>query len=173
MTDDWGDNPYTCRICHTEDCVPASGNKNSPILVVGEQPGKEEIKKGKPLVGNTGTIFKMELARIGIDLNRLRICNLWHHDPKGSTQFCLQEGVSRVLEEAKGKEAILLVGSETVTYFCNENVSDVSGMIVHSHYLSAPIVFACVQPATVFHGGLGELRLSLEKFGELIKEILL
>ena len=167
---DWVDNPYVCKICHKDDCVPASGNRNSPILVIGEKPGKDEIKKGKPLVGATGGIFKTELAKLGIDMNSLRICNLWHHDPKGSTEFCLQEGVRRVLEEAKGKEIILLLGSETVTFFCNENVSDVTGLVVTSHYLSAPVIVACVQPTTVFHGGVGELRLSLEKFSKIVKE---
>jgi hypothetical protein len=47
---------------------------------------------------------------------------------------------------------------------CDEMVSEVSGLEVKSIYLSAPLLFACVQPATVFHGGIGELRQALEKF---------
>jgi hypothetical protein len=35
---------------------------------------------------------------------------------------------------------------------------------VTSRYLSAPILYACVNPAVAFHGGIGEVRLALKKF---------
>jgi uracil-DNA glycosylase family 4 len=173
MTEDWDrkDDPYFCPHCHDEGCVPAGGAKSSPILVIGEFPGEEEIKKGRPLVGRTGNVLKAELAYYGIDMKRLRLGNLWLHPPN-KNEDCFNYGVEQILKEAQGREVILLLGSDTVKYFCNEKVSDVTGLQVQSSYLSAPIVFACLQPATVFHQSVGELRLSLKKFVKLIGYLL-
>lgn len=162
---------YYCPHCKREDCVPASGPIESSILIIGEEPGKDEIRKGKPLVGATGGVLRAELGRLGIDMKRLRLCNLWLH-PKNDNKDCFEYGVSQVIKEAKGRKAILLIGSGTVKYFCDQNVSDVSGLQVKSPYLSASIIVACVQPTTVWHGGIGELRLSLEKFERLVEGLL-
>ena len=170
---DWDNfsDPYTCSVCGIKDAVPASGSRQSPILVVGAYPGDDEVKKGKPMVGKMGGVFRTELAYAGIDMSRLRLCNLWHHvpPPQDSETYekCFQEGLRQVLDEAKDKKVILLIGAETVKFFCDENVSDVNGLLVKSAYLSAPTIFAMVQPAMVFHGGLGEVRLSIQKFSKI------
>ena len=77
----------------------------------------------------------------------------------------------QVIKEAKGKQAILLIGSDTIKYFCDLKVHNVNGLEVKSNYFSAPLVMACVQPATVFHGCVGELRLGLNKFAKRIEMI--
>lgn len=163
----WDNDIYTCSFCERDDLVLASGPKRAEILIIGEFPGKDEIKKGKPLVGATGKVLRSELARADLDMNQMRITNLWLH-PKNDNEDCFKYGLDQVIKEAKNKKAILLLGSDTVSFFCNEKVSEVSGLEVKSSYLSAPLVFACVQPATVFHQSLGELRLSLQKFSRMV-----
>ena len=163
--------PFTCPICNSKKCVPAAGSKNSPILVIGEMPGKDELIKGRPMVGRMGEVLKMELGKLGMDLNRLRLCNLWHHKPNNN-EDCYRHGFEQVIKEAKGRKAILLLGSESVKAFCNESVSKVCGLQVKSPYLSAPIIYACVNPAQVFHGTIGELRLAIKKFVEVTGELL-
>lgn len=167
--------PYTCPVCKSEDCVPAFGYSKSQYLIIGEEPGHDEIKKGKPFTGATGGVLRTELGKLGLDMQKFRVCNLWLH-PKStkkdnSNKECLEYSVQQVIKEAKGKKAILLIGSETVKFFCNKAVSNVTGLKVTSPYLSAPLIMACVQPATAFHGTVGELRLSLEKFVEEIKKL--
>jgi len=168
---DWDTDIYTCPHCHTEDCVPAGGSSSSKVLVVAEFPGNEEIKAGRPMVGRMGGVLKAELSRLGIDLRRMRLCNLWLHTPN-KEEDCFNYGVSKVIEEAKNKKAILLIGSDTVKYFCDKSVMSVNGLKVKSPYLSAPIIMACVQPAIVFHSPIGELRLALYKFSIAIKDLL-
>lgn len=165
MSDDWGDveEVFKCPACGSEDIVPPAGKKNSPILIVGEYPGDEEIREGKPLVGATGSIFKTELARLGIDIKALRLCNLWQHVPNKNKE-CLEHGAKVVIKEAEGRQAILLIGSDTMKFFCDKSVSATSGLEVKSPYFSAPLIMSCVQPATVFHSPIGEFRLSLQKF---------
>lgn len=170
MTDAWED-IYTCPICKSTDCVPAGGKQNSKILLIGEFPGEDEVKSGKPFSGATGNVLRMELAKLGVDLSRMRITNLWLHIPNHN-EDCLKYSVEQVIKEAKGKEAILLIGSDAVKYFTSKKVSQVNGLEVKSDYLSAPIIYACIQPAIVFHNVIGELRFALKRFSERIEEVI-
>jgi uracil-DNA glycosylase family 4 len=170
MTNDWED-IYTCPICKSTDCVPAGGKEKSKILLIGEFPGEDEIKSGKPFSGATGSVLRIELAKLGVDLSRMRITNLWLHIPNHQ-EDCLKYSVEGVIKEAKGKEAILLIGSDTVKYFCDKKVSQVNGLEVTSNYLSAPIIMCCIQPAIVFHSVIGELRFALKRFSERIEMII-
>lgn len=170
MTDQW-DDPYKCPICHSDECVPPTGKKGAKILIVGEAPGRDEIKRGKPFCGATGEVLRKELAKVGIDIHSVRMCNIWHHAPNGNEE-CLQYGFAQVVKEARDKDVVLLIGSDTVKRFCHVKVTDVTGMEVKSPYLSAPLVMACVQPANVFNNVIGDLRLSLQKFAQKAEKYL-
>ena len=173
MSDNWDDevDVMKCPACGSEDVVPPSGKKDSPILIVGEFPGEEEIKEGRPFVGAMGGVFKVELAKLGIDIKALRICNLWQHTPNKNKE-CLDYGLKTVIKEADGRQAILLIGSDTVKLLCDKSVSATTGLEVKSSYLSAPIIMSCIQPAIVFHSSVGEFRLSLQKFAFRIEGLL-
>jgi len=180
---DW-DN-FACPVCNNDDYVPPSGNPSSPVLLIGAFPGEEEIRKGVPMVGATGGVLKAELHKLGLDLNMFRLANLWFHpEPKvnagkdreaqkfieAQKQKCLSFFAEQLIKEAKGKKAILLMGAKTVDYFCNKKVSAVCGLQVTSPYLSVPIIYACVNPADVFHSSIGEMRLALTKFAKRLDE---
>jgi len=79
-----------------------------------------------------------------------------------------------VIEEAKGKQAILLLGDDVIKIFIDDrSIMKISGLRVKSSYFSAPIIIACPNPALVFHRGrgVGEVRLALSKFVKAIKEL--
>jgi uracil-DNA glycosylase family 4 len=164
-------NPFMCQICGNPKCVPPSGSEKSPILVIAEFPGRDEIIKGRPLIGRTGDVLRSEMGMVGLDLHRMRVMNLWQHEPNNNEE-CYALGFKTVIEEAVEKQAILLLGSDVVRAFCDDSVERVCGTRVESFYLSAPIILACVNPATVFHGCVGELRLALQKFSRLVEDIL-
>lgn len=170
MTDAWED-IYTCPICKSTDCVPASGKKHSKIFLIGEFPGEDEVRTGKPFSGATGGVLRAELAKLGADLSQFRIANMWLHKPNHN-EDCLKYSIEQVIKEAKGKEAILLIGSDTVKYFCDKKVSQINGLEVKSDYLSAPLIMCCIQPAIVFHSVIGELRFALKRFSERIEGII-
>ncbi|MEO0224126.1 MAG: uracil-DNA glycosylase [candidate division WOR-3 bacterium] len=50
--------------------VFGSGNPYSQILIIGEAPGFEEDKKGKPFVGKAGKLLTSILEEIGIDRDK-------------------------------------------------------------------------------------------------------
>lgn len=168
--DDW-DALYKCPICGKDNCVPASGSKNSPVLIIGSFPGKEELKEGRPMVGRNGGILRAELGRCSIDMKRLRITNLWQH-AENKNAGCLVDGAKKAIQEAKGRKAILLIGSQATKYFGNCSVQDYNGLLIHSDYFSAKIVMPCIQPINVFSGGVGEFRLTIQKFAALVEDLL-
>lgn len=156
-----------CPSCG-EDVIKPYGYSKSNILIIGDRPEKDEYKSGRPFAGATGMVLRKELAEVGIDLFSCRMANLWLHTPN-KDENCFDAGLNVVLEEAKGKEAILLVGSAPVEYFTGYKVSDVSGLQVDVDMFSAPIVFAMVMPTIVYHGTVGEVRMAIEKFADKLE----
>lgn len=168
--EDWDVDIIDCPVCGTAIIDPI-GNPDSPILLIGEFPGDEEIKKGIPFVGPTGNVLKTELHYLGIDISQLRVTNLWLHKPNGNEE-CYKHGLEQAIKEAKGKKLVLLIGSDVVKEFADKKVYDVNGLQVKSKWISAPC-FCVLNPAIVFkRGGVGEVRLAIQKFVKKIEEIL-
>lgn len=155
-----------CPVCATKCCPPSGHSKD--LLIIGEYPGRLEIETGVPWSTHhryttAGRVFRKELERVGMSLRDFRCVNIWLHEPTDSEE-CWQVGYDMVLEEAKGKKAILLVGSDVVEQFTGYKVSDVSGLQVDSAILSAPIIYALYNPALALHRAHGEICLGIEKF---------
>lgn len=161
-----------CSICGHKLVQPA-GPKTSEVLLIGERPGYQELSALKPFVGDAGDVLRAELGRCGVDLWRLRLTNLWLHavpDDDDQAEKCLEFCLQQLMLEAKGKKAILLIGSDTVSLLCDEKVTDVCGLAVKSTYLKdVPLVMAVTNPAICFHRSVGETRLGLQKFSDKIK----
>jgi len=154
---------FSCPVCNS-DIIPAFGPMDSPVLIVGEFPGEVEIEKGYPFAGKTGGILRQELAGLEVELREWRRCNLWLH-PANKNEECLKFSAAKVIEEAKTRDAILLIGSDAVKFFANKSVSSVAGLRVKCPLLSAPLIMASPNPAMIFkRGRIGEVRLSLQKF---------
>jgi uracil-DNA glycosylase family 4 len=51
----------------------AEGPKNARIMLVGQNPGKEEVKQRRPFVGRTGKYFKRVLQKKGLDWKKLYV----------------------------------------------------------------------------------------------------
>jgi uracil-DNA glycosylase family 4 len=149
-------------------CIAPSGPTNAQILICGEYLGSEESAAGRPFVGCSGRILRAELDKIGVNLDDCRVTNLVNHEfPE---EGCYQSGLEQVIREAKGRKAILLLGSECSRIFLGKGVLTISGLKVESKYLSAPIVRATINPAALLSGTVGEFRLALEKFSRALKK---
>lgn len=164
-----------CPSC-TEKIINPSGPRLSSILLIGEFPGKTEIEKGIPFATHTmyitsGKVLRTELSNAGIDFNTCRCMNLWLHE-QNDNENCFDVGNQAVLEEAKGRQAILLIGSLVVETFTAYKVSEVSGLQVESPMLSCPIIYALFNPALVFQPGrgIGEIRMGIQKFARRLEK---
>ena len=153
---------FTCEACGRTDLVLPYGNPKSSILIVGEFPGEDEIKIGRPFVGPSGRVLKTELGRLGFSMHNAILTNLWLHE-KTDNEDCFNAGLEKLLKLGKDKELVLLLGSDTVNFFTDYSVMQVAGLVVETPYF-AGTVMACPNPAQAFYGAIGEVRLSLEKF---------
>lgn len=74
-----------CTLAATAtNLVFADGNPNSGLMLVGEGPGEEEDRTGKPFVGRSGQFLDRMLASIGLDRSRYLITNLIPWRPPGN-----------------------------------------------------------------------------------------
>jgi len=64
--------------------VFADGTPASPIMFIGEAPGEEEDRQGKPLVGTSGKLFDQMLASVGIAREDVYISNILFWRPPGN-----------------------------------------------------------------------------------------
>ena len=74
-----------CALKHraTQLCF-ADGNPEAEIMLVGEGPGEQEDKQGKPFVGRGGQLLDRMLAAIGLDRTKVFIANMVPWRPPGN-----------------------------------------------------------------------------------------
>ena len=57
-----------CRLCeHRSHIVPGEGNPNAALMFIGEGPGQEEDRLGRPFVGRSGELLTRMIHAIGIE----------------------------------------------------------------------------------------------------------
>ncbi len=71
--------------------VFADGNPEGRVMVVGEAPGADEDRQGKPFVGRSGQLFDRMLAAIGLDRSHVYIANIVPWRPPGNRAPTPQE----------------------------------------------------------------------------------
>lgn len=73
----------TCRKCRlwreAKNAVPGEGPLNVKVMLVGQNPGAEEDKTGKPFVGRAGKFLSAVLNKNGINRDDLFITNVVKH----------------------------------------------------------------------------------------------
>lgn len=79
--------------------VPAFGPARAKILIVGEAPGADEEKEGRPFVGAAGRVLRQYLMEVGIDPNSVYYTNICKYRPPNNQleKFFLDEGVPNPL----------------------------------------------------------------------------
>ncbi|MGI9420210.1 MAG: uracil-DNA glycosylase [Geminicoccaceae bacterium] len=62
----------------------ADGNPDASIMLIGEAPGAQEDRQGKPFVGPSGQLLDRMLATIGLDRTKVYITNVIYWRPPGN-----------------------------------------------------------------------------------------
>lgn len=62
----------------------ADGNPAAQIMLIGEAPGAEEDRQGKPFVGPSGQLLDKMLATVGLDRTSVYITNVIYWRPPGN-----------------------------------------------------------------------------------------
>ncbi|MBP2316203.1 uracil-DNA glycosylase [Azospirillum soli] len=64
--------------------VFADGNPDARVMLIGEAPGEDEDRQGKPFVGVSGKLLDRMLAQIGLDRTNVYISNILPWRPPGN-----------------------------------------------------------------------------------------
>lgn len=82
--------------------VPPSGPVDSPIVLVGEAPGADEVIKLAPFVGRAGQLLRQYLRRAGLGWDQLYVTNTVLYRPPGNRTpypFEVQASLQRLMSE--------------------------------------------------------------------------
>ena len=97
------------------------GNPAAPVMIVGEAPGADEDRLGRPFVGRAGQLLDRMLAAIGLDRSGVQITNVIYWRPPGNrkptaaeTAACLPF-VLRHIALARPKVLVLAGGTAAGT----------------------------------------------------------
>jgi DNA polymerase len=89
----------TCRACplwrHATCVVFGEGPPRARVVLVGEQPGDQEDRQGKPFVGPAGRLLDRALAEAGVDRAALHVTNAVKHfkwEPRGKRRLHVTPG---------------------------------------------------------------------------------
>ena len=73
-------NCHKCRLWKdAKHAVPGEGPQNAKLMLVGQNPGIEEDKTGRPFVGRAGKFLNKVLAENGINREEVFITNVVKH----------------------------------------------------------------------------------------------
>ncbi len=79
------ENCRKCRLYKTrKNAVPGEGDEKAKIMFIGEAPGFNEDKQGKPFVGQAGKIFDELLNSINLKREEIYITNILKCRPPGN-----------------------------------------------------------------------------------------
>jgi uracil-DNA glycosylase family protein len=70
--------------------VPGEGPAHAPLMLVGEQPGDQEDRQGRPFVGPAGLVLDRAIAEAGIERKEVFITNAVKHfkwEPRGKRRL--------------------------------------------------------------------------------------
>jgi len=118
-----------CRLGATRNkFVFGSGNPNADVMIIGEAPGADEDKQGKPFVGRAGKLLTDILKAINFDRDEVYIANILKCRPPNNRNPLPDEMDSctpylyKQIELIKPK-AILCLGRVAGSYLLKSNIS--------------------------------------------------
>ena len=94
-----------CQRCqlhrHATQVVFGEGTTDAAIMLVGEQPGDQEDRTGRPFVGPAGRLLDQALEQIGLDRTLVYVTNAVKHfkfEPRGKRRLHKRPNANEVRE---------------------------------------------------------------------------
>jgi DNA polymerase len=141
--------------------VFGEGGDDVRIMFVGEQPGNEEDKEGRPFVGPAGRFLDQVLEEVGIDRRRVYVTNVVKHfkyEERGKRHIHAKPNTTEINAclpwlraeiEALRPRVIVLLGATAAQALLGKSfrVTQHRGELIPSQW--APQVMATVHPSSV------------------------
>jgi len=174
-----------CRKCHLRgtclNVVPGEGNVRAEIMFIGEGPGENEDKQGRPFVGAAGKFLDELIAIIGGKREEVFIANILKCRPPGNRDPLPEEVEACwpwLLEQIKAikPKLIVLLGRHAMERFLpNQKISKIHGTAVRREIpeIGKQVFYALYHPAAaLYQGSLREVLISdFKKIPKVIEAI--
>ena len=157
-----------CRGCplytNASQAVFGEGTRSAAVMLVGEQPGDQEDRAGRPFVGPAGKLLDRALEQAGIDRKATYVTNAVKHfkwEPRGKRRIHAKPSWSEVAACRPWLDAELAVVKPTVLVLLGAvaaqgllgkqfRVTKQRGELVDSPL--APYVTATIHPSAILRG---------------------
>ncbi|AMA74052.1 uracil-DNA glycosylase [Aneurinibacillus thermoaerophilus] len=81
--------------------IPGEGIPNAEVMLIGESPGAEEMKSGRPFQGKAGENLNRFLASAGLDRSKMYVANTTRCRPYKETVRILKDGTKKITKSNK------------------------------------------------------------------------
>lgn len=130
---------------------------HSTIAIVGEAPGTEEHRLGRPFVGPSGKKLEQMLALAGVRLSSCSLLNVYHYRPKGNKIEFVNHNEIRVhreilrreLEKLKPTLIIALGNIALENLTACSGIENYRGSVLQSTLIPSAKVLATYHPSAV------------------------
>jgi uracil-DNA glycosylase family protein len=154
-----------CKACdlwkHATQTVFGEGLPSAKIILIGEQPGDQEDREGKPFVGPAGHLLDEALVEAGIDRKKVYVTNAVKHfkwEPRGKRRIHKKPGAGEIAAcrswldaeiAALHPKIIVCLGATAAQALLGSDfrVTQHRGEFLKSQL--APIVMATVHPSSI------------------------
>jgi DNA polymerase len=176
-----------CRGCHlyknASQAVFGEGTRSAAVMLVGEQPGDQEDRKGKPFVGPAGKLLDRALEEAGVDRNAIYVTNAVKHfkwEARGKRRIHAKPSWSEVAACRPWLEAELAAVKPTVLVLLGAvaaqgllgrqfRVTKQRGELVDSPL--APYVTATIHPSAILRGEPADRERELARLVEDLRQV--
>ncbi len=145
-----------CKACPLHETrinpVPGEGSLDTPIIFVGEGPGEEEDRTGRPFVGKAGQMLNKLLKEVGLSRDKVYITNVVKCRPPGNRVPTNQEmaACSHFLMaqiQIINPKVIVALGSTALSFFLEKKVSitRMRGKLID--WLGGKVIFPTFHPS--------------------------
>ena len=166
-----------CELAKTRTCaVPGEGNPHTEIMFIGEAPGLNEDRTGRPFVGAAGQFLTQLLTSIGLKREDVYITNIVKSRPPGNRDPLPEEiaackpWLDQQLEIIKPRVIVTLGRFSMSRFFPGQTISRIHGQAEDRKDF---ICFPMYHPAAALHQG--NLRAVIEadmaKLPKILEEI--
>ncbi len=161
--------------------VPGNGNPDSPIVFIGEAPGKSEDQQGIPFVGAAGKFLAEMLSAINMKREDIYITNIVKYrppenrDPEADEKSACAPWLYEELNFIKPKVIVFLGRHSLNDFFPELKISAAHGKLIHKKFkhIDTEYFFPLYHPAAaLYNGGMRETLLEdFKKIPKVIKKI--
>lgn len=168
-----------CELCPLSEkaekvCIMGDGAFRKKVFILGEAPGFQEDKLGKPFVGTAGKLLRSELIRVGISPTSCYLTNTVKCFPDGTpteeqSNICASHYLSNELSELN-PDFILALGNTALRAITRgERISEARGQIWEATIGSA-FVYPTYHPAYILRNRreMTTFQIDLENFAAMI-----